>query len=406
MVADKSGIFKTVRRIIAIGDLHGDYQATLNSLQLAKVIKLNGTRWTWCGGKTHVIQVGDQIDRKCREDVKGGDEDSEIKIMKLLDYLDGQAIRDGGRILSLVGNHELLSCRGQFQYVSPKGLAHFGGEEKRHEAFRPGGEMAKYMAEHRYAVVKIGAFMFVHAGITPKIADKYTIPQINQKCRDYLAGKLAWNSELNELFESNDGILWTRHLGGPRPNCEKLDHVLNKWNARAMVIGHTPQEDGITSACDHKIWRVDVGLSAAILGSKGKADRVQVLEICNSPSKQASIKILRSSRDDNSVQVVTEQIPKAVGPSGGAMKRTSHSSPVKKARPQSMTSPSPSGQSRQPQKSVASRPRDKHPPDNVTVANRPVAKHPSQSIHHKGHLRTPLDGNTVSKKPKSQPFAR
>ena len=44
-----------------------------------------------------------------------------------------------------------------------------------------------------------------------------------------------------------------------------------------MVIGHTVQREGISQACGGRVWRIDVGLSAAYaMGSRGKA---QVLEI-------------------------------------------------------------------------------------------------------------------------------
>lgn len=46
-----------------------------------------------------------------------------------------------------------------------------------------------YMANHRYAVLKIGPFLAVHCAVLPHIADKYTIPQINQLQRDFLTGK-------------------------------------------------------------------------------------------------------------------------------------------------------------------------------------------------------------------------
>jgi hypothetical protein len=40
-----------------------------------------------------------------------------------------------------------------------------------------------------------------------------------------------------------------------------------------MVVGHTVQEGGITSACDGRVWRIDVGLAAHYGG------RTQVLVI-------------------------------------------------------------------------------------------------------------------------------
>ena len=76
--------------------------------------------------------------------------------------------------------------------------------------------MAMYMANHRYAEIKVGPFLAVHGAVLPHIADKYTIPQINQLQRDFLTGKTPWNREMAELFESPHGIMWSRAYSGPR----------------------------------------------------------------------------------------------------------------------------------------------------------------------------------------------
>ena len=44
-------------------------------------------------------------------------------------------------------------------------------------------------------------------------------------------------------------------------------------NVRRLVIGHTVQEQGINSACDGRVWRIDVGMSKYYDG------QVQVLEL-------------------------------------------------------------------------------------------------------------------------------
>ena len=71
----------------------------------------------WIGGRTHVVQVGDQIDR-CRPNGSktcdnpltlrsSEDEDSDTKILKLFTDLHEQAVQEGGAVISLLGNHEL-----------------------------------------------------------------------------------------------------------------------------------------------------------------------------------------------------------------------------------------------------------------------------------------------------------
>ncbi|CAK0766706.1 hypothetical protein CVIRNUC_003386 [Coccomyxa viridis] len=294
MSPDETGLFPTPKRIVVIGDLHGDWASTLETYKLASLIALHGKRWVWCGSPgTVVVQLGDQIDRKSRDET-GGDEDSEFRILKFHESLDSQARRTGSRVLSLLGNHCIQNVRAYLNpesglaYVSPKGLAHFGGAVQRAQAFKPGNEWANYLAEHRFTVLKVGPFLFVHGGVTPKIVDKYTIPQINAMVREYLRGRLPWNANLQGLLESNDSLLWNRSLAGPRPNVQKLDHCLQKWNCKAVMIGHTPVEKISTpdGPCRNKIWRVDSGISRAISGGNAPISRCQALDITFLPQNK------------------------------------------------------------------------------------------------------------------------
>ena len=68
-----------VERIVAIGDLHGDYENYLEVLRIAGVVDKRGK---WSGGKTHLVQTGDIPDR-------GPDT---IKIIKHISKLAKQAV--------------------------------------------------------------------------------------------------------------------------------------------------------------------------------------------------------------------------------------------------------------------------------------------------------------------------
>jgi hypothetical protein len=48
------------QRIVAVGDLHGDFQAWQNISQGAGIADRNGH---WSGGKTILVQLGDVTDR-------------------------------------------------------------------------------------------------------------------------------------------------------------------------------------------------------------------------------------------------------------------------------------------------------------------------------------------------------
>lgn len=49
-----------IRRIVAVGDLHGDYGNALKVLQMAGVTDIEGN---WMGGADLLVQTGDIIDR-------------------------------------------------------------------------------------------------------------------------------------------------------------------------------------------------------------------------------------------------------------------------------------------------------------------------------------------------------
>ena len=65
-------------------------------------------------------------------------------------------------------------------------------------------------------------------------------------------------------MEGSDSPVWSRHFSDETDvdDCALLDQVLDAVSASRMVVGHTVQRPGITSACDGKVWRIDVGMAA------------------------------------------------------------------------------------------------------------------------------------------------
>ena len=103
--------------------IRADLKVTLQALRLAKVIPRhiypnNVDQISWCGGNTRVVQRGDQIDRcrpdtwkkNCIEDWSDAVEDAKeviCRTIKTLQNLDVEARKCGGRVLGLIGNHEI-----------------------------------------------------------------------------------------------------------------------------------------------------------------------------------------------------------------------------------------------------------------------------------------------------------
>jgi len=94
--ADIQCIWTGVEKIVAVGDLHGDYENFITILRGTKLIDYNNH---WIGGKTHLVQIGDVMDRG----------DYAKKIFDLLMRLEKEAEEAGGKVHALIGNHEEMN---------------------------------------------------------------------------------------------------------------------------------------------------------------------------------------------------------------------------------------------------------------------------------------------------------
>jgi hypothetical protein len=261
-------------RIVALGDVHGDLAATRRALRLAGAIDGQDR---WIGGELVVVQTGDQLDR--------GDQEQEI--LDLFTRLASEAAEAGGAFHVLNGNHELMNVALDLRYVTPGGFTDFQDavtvgepdsvllrfeEEQwaRVAAFRPGGDYALQLAR-RNTIVIIGDNAFAHGGILPEHVDR-GVEKVNEVIRAWIRGE-GPNPEW--AHESCCSPTWTRiySMDVTAEACETLSRVLARLDADRLIVGHTVQEEGITSYCGGKVWCIDVGMAEAYGGP------VQVLEI-------------------------------------------------------------------------------------------------------------------------------
>lgn len=306
-------------RIIAIGDLHGDLTALIYALTRAGLIDENGK---WIGNNSIVVQVGDVLDRGGRGvSVPSTDGLEEVQIFHYLYKLNKQARRDNGRVISLIGNHELMNMLGDFRYASSEHIDGFGSYEDRIAAFKPGGDLAQKIACNSLAIVKIGDWIFVHGGLLPEHIEtimknknleerhvnisncennNYQHNQIdnyqdnnsffkiiNNLVRNILIGNTRLDSisrEEESLLFGGDGIFWTRRYSGDivgENQCQEITKTMSLLDMDVskggLVVGHTPQPV-INSRCNNRVWRIDTAMSEAF-GTRNNDARIQVLEI-------------------------------------------------------------------------------------------------------------------------------
>lgn len=307
-------------RIVAVGDLHGDFVAWR---QIASAAGLMDAKGAWTGGHTIFVQLGDVPDR-------GPDT---LKIIADLRRLQKQAPRAGGQVVTLIGNHEAMNMTGDLRYVTPgefQAFADSGSERLRElfyksnresieETYRargnpnmsplevrntwmaatplgkiehqiawdPKGDIGAWVANNP-ALVLIGDTIFVHGGLSTAYAKK-SIAEINKNVR---AALLERDSRPESIINNSKGPLWYRGLA-QQPDAPvspeeltasgeagsitatpqtssavtgKLGEILAAQGATRMVIGHTPQLGGISMRHDNRLIIVDTGISAAYSG--------------------------------------------------------------------------------------------------------------------------------------------
>jgi TPR repeat protein len=274
-------VWTGVERVIAIGDVHGDYESFAAVLRSAALIDKDGN---WTGGKTHLVQTGDIVDR-------GPDSRA---VMDLLMRLQKQAAAAGGAVHCLLGNHEAMNIYGDLRYVSPAEFVAFApqtaqadraasygdqhaitaaatpdmdqsqwqrehpvGSDERRAAFSADGEYGTWLRGEN-AVIKIDRTLFVHAGLGAKYAD-WSMERINNEVRAELADFTRLHGG---IVTDEQGPLWYAGLAkGDERQLEPLVNALLKhFDVDRIVIGHTYARGAVTPRFDGKVVLVDVGI--------------------------------------------------------------------------------------------------------------------------------------------------
>ncbi len=302
--AGTQSVWTGVGKIVAVGDLHGDYD---NFVKILKGTGVIDDDLRWVAGETHLVQIGDIMDR-------GPDA---RKIFDLLIGLELEAKEAGGMVHVLLGNHEELNITGLVfrypDYLTPDQFKSFlpDGFKKKQEArlnktikniaddserqaltekfwnklITDPYAQKEYLATlydrygtwilGRNAVIKINDIVFVHGGISEKYST-WKIEKINDLLRQELSdlAQKALRSEPQEsrlrIAYQSEGPLWYRDLATVLEEDlkEEVDRMLANLGAKVMVIAHTPRVPTRREMerFGGKVWIIDTGISFAYGG--------------------------------------------------------------------------------------------------------------------------------------------
>jgi len=273
-----------VKRIVAISDVHGQYELTRELMLSSGVIdKANN----WALGSGHFVVIGDILDR--------GDE--VLPLLWLLFDLEQQAIAQGGQIHFLLGNHEQMVLQGDQRYVHKK-YNYTAGVFRTpyHEFFARGSVLGDWIAQHQVAI-SINEYLFVHAGISPEVsALELSLDELNTIYREHIirqpGAKIASDPILNLLY-GGAGPLWYRgYFGEEAISKSKFKRQLKAFDQNKMIVGHTSQEE-IQSLYDGDLIVIDCSIK---LGQQGQVLLIEndMLYIVDQDGEQLPIAMNRN----------------------------------------------------------------------------------------------------------------
>ena len=228
--------YSNVKKILAIGDVHGEYDVMVELLQNNGVIN-EDLDWSW--GDGHLVFIGDIFDR--------GDKVTES--LYLIKKLQRQAIAQKGRLHLILGNHEVMILMNDSRYAAPK----YKNMCKRlmlnyPRFFAADTELGKWLRSLN-SVVKINDLIFVHGGLSPDLVERgLSLEQINSDIRNSLrADNEMSHEEVMKTTYFPENPLWYRgYLMKSRSYSiiqnDELDKVLSYYKAKRIFFGHTEVE--------------------------------------------------------------------------------------------------------------------------------------------------------------------
>ena len=261
-------IEKKYKKLYILGDLHGDLE---NAKKALKNIGLINDNNQWIKQNCKLIQMGDQVDAVCRRresNICNSIKNLDVEVVYFMENLALQAEKLNSKVVSILGNHEIMNIQGDLRFVSDNDIKRIGGRDERIKLFQPGSELCKLLS-NRPIIYKYNGFIFCHGGLSMSMLEKNSIEEMNKQTKDWLLNKIPEPG----FLKSEDSPIWSRKFSFDMGSQKELDQILDKTNSNKMFVGHTVVDE-IKSKYNDKFWITDVGISSSFPGTT-----IQMIEI-------------------------------------------------------------------------------------------------------------------------------
>ena len=251
--------FSDVENLIAISDVHGQYEVLVKLLKEHHVID---KKFNWIFGKGHLVVLGDVLDRG----------PNVTEALWLIFRLEQQAKKSGGMVHILLGNHEIMVLNNDIRYTHEKYLTTAKLMATTYtQLYSENTFLGKWLRK-KPAIVTINDMLFVHAGISSEfITNGFTATQANKLFIENIVGQ-SWKTILENptlsFMLSDKGPVWYRgYFEDPNLTDIQVDRILQYFDTNHIIVGHTSMPN-IVSLFHGKIFGID---SSIKFGDYGEA---------------------------------------------------------------------------------------------------------------------------------------
>lgn len=243
--------YSNIDSISVISDIHGEYNTYINLLKAMGIIDQN---LNWKFGKGHLVVLGDTFDRG----------NMVTEILWHLFGLEKQAIKAGGMVHLLLGNHEVMVFNKDLGFINDKYVkVETISNINYYDLYSENSVLGRWLLS-KPVVITINNIIFVHGGISIEMVQrKLTIKQINQIFSNKIIGKDVGsnfeNKELKFLYEDYGPVWYRGYFLDTNFNEGKLDSILDFYGKEHIVVGHTSFSK-IIPLFNNKVLGIDAGI--------------------------------------------------------------------------------------------------------------------------------------------------